>query len=80
MAPNLHHVEERLARLLSRALGLLPEEELRQMRELVSVGEPGVALENFCMELVEYTCRYPRKWPTKWWPSPVRWACASLRT
>jgi hypothetical protein len=54
MPPDLHHVEERLARLLASAMGLLPEEELREMRELVSVGEPGIALENFCMQLFEH--------------------------
>jgi hypothetical protein len=33
---------------------LLPEDDLRRMRELVSVGEPGVALENLCTQIFEY--------------------------
>jgi hypothetical protein len=34
--------------------GLLPQRELRQLRELVAVGEPGVALEHFCAHLEDY--------------------------
>jgi hypothetical protein len=52
--PDLRQVEARLARVLGSATGLLPQPELRQMCELVSAGEPGVALENFCTQLHEH--------------------------
>jgi hypothetical protein len=51
MPPDLRHVEERLYCLLENATGLLPQRELRQ---LVAVGEPGVALEHFCAHLDDY--------------------------
>jgi hypothetical protein len=54
MPHDLRHVEERLHRLLENATGLLPQRELRQLRELVAVGEPGVALEHFCAHLDDY--------------------------
>ena len=52
--PDLRQVEARLARVLESATGLLPQTELRQMCELVSAGEPGVALENLCTQLYEH--------------------------
>ena len=34
--------------------GQLPAEQLKDMRELVLAGEPGVALENLCTQAFEY--------------------------
>jgi hypothetical protein len=59
MRPDLRHVEERLERVLATATGLLPEDQLRGMRELVAAGEPGVALENFCTQLYEFDVSVP---------------------
>jgi hypothetical protein len=57
--PDLQEVEGRLARLLARATGLLPEEQLSDMLSIVQAGEPGVALENFCTQLCEYDVSVP---------------------
>lgn len=59
MPPDLRGVEERLDRVLATATGLLPEDQLREMRELVAAGEPGVALENFCTRLYELDASVP---------------------
>jgi hypothetical protein len=52
-------VEDGLARALARATGLLPDEQLGDMRSLVQAGEPGIALENFCTQLYEYDLSVP---------------------
>lgn len=52
-------MEDRLSRALARATGLLPDEQLGDMRSLVQAGEPGIALENFCTQLHEYDLSVP---------------------
>jgi hypothetical protein len=52
-------VEERLARVLGRVSGLLPDDQLQEMRQLVQAGEPGIALENLCTQLYEYDVSVP---------------------
>jgi hypothetical protein len=56
---DLRQVEERLAAVLKSAEGWLPGEQLTEMQSLVSAGEPGVALENFCTQLHEYDVAVP---------------------
>jgi hypothetical protein len=51
---DLRDVEERLERVLARATGLLPDDQLSDMASLVRAGEPGIALENLCTQLHEY--------------------------
>ena len=53
-------VETRLLVLLNALAGTLPEAELKEMRELTEAGEPGIALENLCVQLVEFERRVPR--------------------
>ncbi len=56
---DLQQIEERLTSALKRAEGWLPDEQLADMLSLVSAGEPGVALENFCTQLEEYDIAIP---------------------
>ena len=37
----------------------VPSDELREMTDLTQAGEPGVALENLCTQLLEYRCELP---------------------
>jgi hypothetical protein len=57
--PDLRDVEERLARVLGRVSGFLPDDQLQEMRQLVEAGEPGIALENLCSQLYEYDVSVP---------------------
>jgi hypothetical protein len=56
---DLAEVEARLDTVLVSAHGWIPDGELAQMRRLVQVGEPGIALENFCTQLYEYDVAVP---------------------
>ena len=56
---DLRDAEDRLSRARARATGLLPDEQLGDMRSLVQAGEPGIALENFCTQLYEYDVSVP---------------------
>jgi hypothetical protein len=51
---DLLEIERRLAIVISKASGWLPESQLDDMRSLNEAGEPGVALENLCVQLYEY--------------------------
>ena len=53
------HVETRLSVVLQRATGWLPPDQLAEMASLTKAGEPGVALENFCIQLEEYEVAVP---------------------
>ncbi len=57
--PDLRDVEDRLSRALAGATGLLPDDQIAEMRSLVQAGEPGIALENFCTQLHEYDVSIP---------------------
>jgi hypothetical protein len=48
-------IEARLLAALERCKRLLPAEELAEMSDLVNAGEPGVALEDLCVQLYEYS-------------------------
>jgi hypothetical protein len=51
---DLRQIEARLHRLLSLHGAGLPSEQIEEMKRLVAAGEPGIALENYCTQLVEY--------------------------
>jgi hypothetical protein len=51
---KLQLIEQRLLSVLAGFDGLLPSDELSDMRELCSAGEPGISLENFVTQLTEY--------------------------
>jgi hypothetical protein len=52
-------IESRLAEIFNEFLNLIPAEQIAEMLALVRAGEPGVALENFCTQLVEYSVAVP---------------------
>ncbi len=56
---NLLEIQARLRRLLDQHGAGLPSEQLRDMKELVAAGEPGIALENYCTQLFEYDVPVP---------------------
>lgn len=56
---NLQFIESRLVEILNGFEGMLPPEQLDDMRSLANAGEPGVALENFCTQLYEYDVSVP---------------------
>ena len=56
---NLQEIEKRLLAILEEAGPLLPKNELDEMLELVRAGEPGIGLENFCTQLLEYEVELP---------------------
>jgi hypothetical protein len=47
-------IQARLIAVLRSLHGSLPESELEDMTDLTAVGDPMVALENLCTQLVEY--------------------------
>jgi hypothetical protein len=47
-------LETRVLGVLAVCRGLLPDEQLDEMGQLVRAGEPGVALENLSTQLYEY--------------------------
>jgi hypothetical protein len=53
MPTDLRDVEERLGWLLSQCSGHLPEQDLTRVRELMSAGEPRIALEHFWTQLTK---------------------------
>jgi hypothetical protein len=57
---DLAEVERRLAAVLGRSSGWLPDEQLEDMRSLNRAGEPGVAFENYMTQLLEYDVKIPR--------------------
>jgi hypothetical protein len=59
MGLEFREIERRLERLLDQSGGGLPEEQLGEIKSLVKAGEPGVALENFCSQLLEYDIAVP---------------------
>jgi hypothetical protein len=52
-------IEIRLLGILEKADSLLPKGELSDMIDLVRAGEPGIGLENFCMQLFERDVKAP---------------------
>lgn len=50
-------LESRVAAAIGACQGLIPDEELKDMRSLVYLGEPGVAIENLSVQLYEYEAR-----------------------
>ena len=57
---TLAEIETRLLAILGRCSGLVEEERLRCDRFLVMAREPGVALENLCVQLVDGESPVPR--------------------
>ena len=58
---NLPEIEQKLLALFAAARDIgLPAEQLADMVSLAKVGEPGVALENFCTQLYEYDLTVPQ--------------------
>jgi hypothetical protein len=51
---DLQAIEQRLLGVLAGFDGLIPSDELSDMRDLCRAGEPGVSLENFVTQLTEY--------------------------
>ena len=49
----LAEIENRLLRVLDRCTGLVENDRLQGDRELTRAGEPGVALENLCEQLLD---------------------------
>ena len=58
-AMKLDDIESRLRHLLTRFGDGLPSEQVEDMKELVAAGEPGIALENYCTQLLEYDVAVP---------------------
>lgn len=57
---KLFDVEKRLTKILRRyETGALPRDQVKEMESLVAAGEPGVALENLCVQLFEYDVVFP---------------------
>jgi hypothetical protein len=54
---TLAEIETRLLAILSAFQGPIPLDQLQDMRELCTAGEPGIALENFASQLYEYEVR-----------------------
>lgn len=52
-------IQRRLQLLFDQFGGQLPPEQYEYMKELVAVGEPGVALENYSTQLFEYDVAVP---------------------
>jgi hypothetical protein len=51
---NTKDLESALSTVIVATRGILPDAELDDMLELVTAGEPGVALEEFCTQLEEH--------------------------
>lgn len=51
---DLRPIEARVTKLIGAFEDILPREQVLDMRELAAAGEPGIALENMCMQLYEY--------------------------
>jgi hypothetical protein len=51
---NTDLIEQQILTTISKFAGLLPAEQLEDMRELVIAGERGIALENLCTQIHEY--------------------------
>jgi hypothetical protein len=58
---KITEIEARLAEVLNRSKGSIPDEQLADMQDLNEHGEPGVALENFCTQLDEYDVAVPQE-------------------
>lgn len=56
---QLPETERQLAAILTECVPWIPAEQLSDMRELVEAGEPGVALENLCVQLFEFDAVIP---------------------
>jgi hypothetical protein len=57
---NLRQVEAQLLQVIRGCHSLgIPTAELDEMAALTRAGEPGVALENLCMQMYEYDVRVP---------------------
>ena len=54
---DLAEIENRLKQLLPKYRETIPAGQIEDMIELVSAGEPGIALENFCTQLYEYSIK-----------------------
>jgi hypothetical protein len=50
---TLDDIESRLLHVLDRCTGLVEDDRLQGDRELTRAGEPGVALENLCEQLLD---------------------------
>lgn len=57
---TIAELNRRLHAVFQYGEGRFPEVQLEDMRELVDVGEPVIALENFCSQLYEYDVLVPR--------------------
>lgn len=53
-------LNQRLHAVFHHGEGHFPEGQLEDMRQLVDVGEPVIALENFCTQLYEYDVQVPK--------------------
>ncbi|HVX56708.1 MAG TPA: MafI family immunity protein [Candidatus Saccharimonadales bacterium] len=51
---NADLIEQKILKAIDTFAGLLPAEQLEDMRGLVIAGEPGIALENLCTQIYEY--------------------------
>jgi hypothetical protein len=49
--------DRRLHRLANKFIGAMPERDVARLRSLIDAGEPGVGLENFCVQLTEHDVR-----------------------
>lgn len=58
---DLEEIQRRLLAIFPIAGGRFPEGRLDDMIELVQVGEPAIALENFCSELFEWEVVIPQR-------------------
>lgn len=50
-------IESALQRIAERLASRLPSDDLTRIREFLTVGEPGLALETLCSQLCEYELR-----------------------
>lgn len=52
-------LERELITIFEWARGVLPDDQVAEMEALTTSGEPGVALENFCVQSIEYDLVLP---------------------
>jgi hypothetical protein len=56
---KLTDIETRVLAAALRCRSLVPDETLKDLQELIESGEPGIATENLCTQLVEYDAKVP---------------------
>ena len=64
-APTFQQTQREVLEAIDLLEGQLPVDQLREMRDLVLAGEPGIALENLCTQVDEYDVDVPASFTAK---------------